>query len=216
MSLQEPISGTANHNVCSDGIVQPFRLLGWWQWMYRLSPYTYLIEGQGPRCACIFHFWLHVFNCVTLAIGHQLINCSDEELVTLEPPSSQTCGKSMASYISSCGGYLTNPDTSTACQFCLSRAVSTAVRTVKASKKNLRLQLRHSRNHKPTVYVRPIPVTVWRTPLDWTRGNRSTTVWLRSFNQFKLVFAATSWDCLKPVLTGFLFCCILLYYCNYN
>ncbi|KAG6838733.1 hypothetical protein C0991_009116, partial [Blastosporella zonata] len=28
-----------------NGVLQPYRLLGWWQWMYRLSPYTYLIEG---------------------------------------------------------------------------------------------------------------------------------------------------------------------------
>ena len=52
----ESISGTANHNVCSDGVVQPFRLLGWWQWMYRLSPYTYLIEallGQGAFVSSI-------------------------------------------------------------------------------------------------------------------------------------------------------------------
>jgi len=55
------------------------------------------------------------------AIGHQLINCSDKELVTLEPPSGQTCGGFMASYISSRGGYLTNPDASTTCHFCSSR-----------------------------------------------------------------------------------------------
>ena len=29
----------------SNGVLQPFRLLGWWQWMYHLSPFTYLIEG---------------------------------------------------------------------------------------------------------------------------------------------------------------------------
>lgn len=28
-----------------DGVLQPYSQLGWWQWMYRLSPYTYLIEG---------------------------------------------------------------------------------------------------------------------------------------------------------------------------
>ena len=60
-------------------------------------------------------------NCVALAIGNQLINCSNEELVTLEPPSGQTCGEFMASYISSRGGYLTNSNASTACQFCSSR-----------------------------------------------------------------------------------------------
>ena len=37
-------------NVCSDGVLQPFGQLGWWRWMYHLSPFTYLIEallGQG-------------------------------------------------------------------------------------------------------------------------------------------------------------------------
>ena len=62
-----------------------------------------------------------MFNRVSLAIGHQLINCSDKELVTLEPPTGQTCGEFMARYISSRGGYLTNPDASTTCHFCSSR-----------------------------------------------------------------------------------------------
>lgn len=34
----------------SNGVMQPFRLLGWWKWMYHLSPYTYLesaLLGQG-------------------------------------------------------------------------------------------------------------------------------------------------------------------------
>ena len=56
-----------------------------------------------------------------LAIGHQLINCADKELVTLQPPSGQTCGEFMAGFISNRGGYLTNPDASTACRFCSSR-----------------------------------------------------------------------------------------------
>ena len=44
----------------SNGVLQPFRALGWWRWMYRLSPYTYVIEGllgQGthgvPRSICL-------------------------------------------------------------------------------------------------------------------------------------------------------------------
>jgi hypothetical protein len=28
----------------SHGVIQPFRELGWWKWMYRVSPYTYMIE----------------------------------------------------------------------------------------------------------------------------------------------------------------------------
>ena len=36
----------------SNGVLQPFRQLGWWRWMYHLSPYTYLVEalmGNGER-----------------------------------------------------------------------------------------------------------------------------------------------------------------------
>ena len=89
--------------------------------MYHLSPFTYLIEallGQGGFISSIRDYMCSI---LSLAIGHQLINCSDKELVTLEPPSGQTCGEFMARYISSRGGYLTNPDASTTCQFCSSR-----------------------------------------------------------------------------------------------
>ena len=39
----------------SNGVLQPFSQLGWWRWMYRLSPFTYLIEGllgQGQYFIC--------------------------------------------------------------------------------------------------------------------------------------------------------------------
>lgn len=35
----------------SNGVLQPYRQLGWWRWMYHVSPFTYLIGallGQGP------------------------------------------------------------------------------------------------------------------------------------------------------------------------
>ena len=30
----------------SNGVLQPFAQLGWWKWMYRVTPFTYLIEGM--------------------------------------------------------------------------------------------------------------------------------------------------------------------------
>ncbi|KZP27013.1 pleiotropic drug resistance ABC transporter [Athelia psychrophila] len=84
-----------------NGVLQPYRQLGWWQWMYHLSPYTYLIEGLLGQ-----------------AIGKQSITCSATELVTLNPPSGQTCGTYMAEYISNAGGYLTNSNATSDCQFC--------------------------------------------------------------------------------------------------
>jgi len=87
--------------VTFNGVLQPFRQLGWWQWMYRLSPYTYLIEGLLGQ-----------------AIGQQLVNCSPVEFVPINPPSGMTCGQYMQPFISFAGGYLTNPEASTSCQFC--------------------------------------------------------------------------------------------------
>ncbi|KAK2462635.1 hypothetical protein APHAL10511_005368 [Amanita phalloides] len=88
------------------GVLQPFRQLKWWRWMYRLSPYTYLIEGLLGQ-----------------AIGHTTISCSRVELVSLDPPSGLTCGQYMGSYISVAGGYLVNPNATSACEFCSEREV---------------------------------------------------------------------------------------------
>jgi ATP-binding cassette, subfamily G (WHITE), member 2, SNQ2 len=30
----------------SNGVLQPYKHLGWWKWMYRVTPYTYIIEGM--------------------------------------------------------------------------------------------------------------------------------------------------------------------------
>jgi hypothetical protein len=56
-------------------------------------------------------------NCSS-AIGGQQVNCSAIEFVDITPPSGQTCGQYMDPYISFAGGYLTNPDATSACNFC--------------------------------------------------------------------------------------------------
>ena len=89
---------------CSNGVMQPFRLLGWWRWMYRLSPYTYLVEGLLGQ-----------------AIGKREITCAPLELATVTPPSGQTCQQFFERYISDNGGYLTNPNATSDCGFCAFR-----------------------------------------------------------------------------------------------
>ncbi|KAH9484099.1 Brefeldin A resistance protein [Psilocybe cubensis] len=87
-----------------NGVVQPFSQLGWWKWMYRLSPYTYLIEGLLGQ-----------------ALGHQEINCSPVEFVKVNPPDGQTCEAFLTAYISMAGGYVANPQATSACEFCSMR-----------------------------------------------------------------------------------------------
>ncbi|KAJ7852075.1 hypothetical protein B0H14DRAFT_3085739 [Mycena olivaceomarginata] len=70
-----------------NGVLQPFRALGWWQWMYR-------------------------------RLGNTMLPCAAVELLKVDPPSGQTCGTYFAKYISFAGGYLTNSDATSACEFC--------------------------------------------------------------------------------------------------
>ncbi|KAJ7067216.1 pleiotropic drug resistance ABC transporter [Mycena amicta] len=84
-----------------NGVLQPFRALGWWKWMYHLSPFTYLTEGLLGQ-----------------ALGKHAITCSAVELVTLEPPTGETCGQFMAAYIKNAGGYVANGDATSGCRFC--------------------------------------------------------------------------------------------------
>ncbi|KAK7033403.1 Brefeldin A resistance protein [Favolaschia claudopus] len=65
-----------------NGVLQPYRALGWWQWMYRVSPFTYLIEGLLGQ-----------------ALGKHSITCSPVELLRVNPPSGQTCGEYFSPYI---------------------------------------------------------------------------------------------------------------------
>ncbi|KAG9227093.1 hypothetical protein CCMSSC00406_0008293 [Pleurotus cornucopiae] len=87
-----------------NGVMQPFAHLGWWRWMYHLSPYTYLIAGTLGQ-----------------AVGHQDIVCSETEIAIVNPPSGNTCAQYFQSYIVNNGGYLNNPDAASACQFCSTR-----------------------------------------------------------------------------------------------
>ncbi|KIY47781.1 pleiotropic drug resistance ABC transporter [Fistulina hepatica ATCC 64428] len=80
-----------------NGTTQLYSQLGW----YRAAPFTYIIEGL-----------------IGYAAGHSKVVCSESEYVTVIPPSGQTCGEYMDTYISSSGGYLTNPNATSSCHFC--------------------------------------------------------------------------------------------------
>ncbi|KAG1750901.1 ABC-2 type transporter-domain-containing protein [Suillus lakei] len=84
-----------------DGVMQPFMELNWWKWMYRVSPFTYIIEGLLGQ-----------------AIGGEAINCSNTELVSVNPPKDLTCDKYMGPFMQFAGGYLTNPEAAEGCQYC--------------------------------------------------------------------------------------------------
>ncbi|KAF8477639.1 ABC-2 type transporter-domain-containing protein [Russula ochroleuca] len=90
--------------VTFNGVLQPYKHLGWWKWMYRVSPYTYVVEGL-----------------VGQAVGRHELTCAAIEYVTVTPPSGQTCQDYLSQYINNNGGYVTNPGAVDNCHFCAFR-----------------------------------------------------------------------------------------------
>lgn len=85
-----------------NGVMQPPRALpGFWIFMYRVSPLTYLISGVTST-------GLH---------GRQ-IHCADAELSVFNPPTGLTCGSYLEPYVKASGGQLYNPTATSNCQFC--------------------------------------------------------------------------------------------------
>ncbi|KAK6461711.1 multidrug resistance protein [Scheffersomyces coipomensis] len=79
----------------------PEVLPGFWIFMYRANPFTYLIQGL-----------------LSTGLANTNVVCAAEELVVFNPPSGDTCGTYMAPYISLAGGYLTDSNATSGCQFC--------------------------------------------------------------------------------------------------
>jgi ATP-binding cassette subfamily G (WHITE) protein 2 (SNQ2) len=84
-----------------NGVIQPFRGLGWWRWVYRINPFTYLVEGLLGQ-----------------AVGRQLVTCSDVEYVTVEPLEGMDCGGFLGYYIENAGGYLWDINATSQCRYC--------------------------------------------------------------------------------------------------
>lgn len=85
-----------------NGVLQPPSALpGFWLFMYRVSPLTYLIAGITAT-----------------GLHGRLIHCSAAELSVLNPPPGLTCGGYLDQYVTAAGGQLYNPAATANCQYC--------------------------------------------------------------------------------------------------
>lgn len=81
----------------------PTALPGFWIFMYRVSPFTYLVDAM-----------------LSVGVANTDVVCADNEYLTFAPANGQTCAQYMKTYIASSGGYLQTgtEDSTTACSFC--------------------------------------------------------------------------------------------------
>ncbi|KAK6455944.1 multidrug resistance protein [Scheffersomyces xylosifermentans] len=76
-------------------------LPGFWIFMYRCNPLTYLIQAS-----------------LSAGLANTTVVCKPEELVSFLAPSGTTCAAFMGDYIKIAGGYLLEPDSTSECSYC--------------------------------------------------------------------------------------------------
>ncbi|KAJ3846781.1 hypothetical protein EV368DRAFT_52263 [Lentinula lateritia] len=71
-------------------LVSPSKLPGFWIFMYRVSPFTYLVDAM-----------------LSVSLANAPAFCSSVEVSVFDPPSGQTCGQ-----------YLSDVNATSQCEFC--------------------------------------------------------------------------------------------------
>ncbi|KAL8388717.1 hypothetical protein RB599_010055 [Gaeumannomyces hyphopodioides] len=95
-----------NMTVLFNGVMITVTALpGFWQFMYYVSPATYLVKGI-----------------VAAGVSGRLVTCSNSELRVFQPADGLSCGAYMEAYLSAAGadgaGSLLNPNATTDCEYC--------------------------------------------------------------------------------------------------
>jgi ATP-binding cassette subfamily G (WHITE) protein 2 (PDR) len=85
-----------------NGVLQtPSALPGFWIFMYRVSPLTYLVQGMAGT-----------------GLHERPVRCAQAELSVFNPPQGQTCGSYMQQYLAAAPGQLYNPNATQGCEYC--------------------------------------------------------------------------------------------------
>ncbi|WAO94325.1 Hypothetical protein NCS54_01190400 [Fusarium falciforme] len=96
------------------GVLVPYSALpGFWTFMYRVSPMTYLIGAM-----------------LSTGVGLQNVECSNVELLMFNPPANMTCETYAGPFVQMAGGTLQNPQANDTCLFCPVASTDTYLATV--------------------------------------------------------------------------------------
>ncbi|THC96619.1 hypothetical protein EYZ11_003911 [Aspergillus tanneri] len=83
-------------------LATPEVLPGFWIFMYRVSPFTYLVSAM-----------------LSTGVSGTKAICETVEYLHFSPPPNSTCADYMSNYIDKVGGYLDNPSATSDCAFCV-------------------------------------------------------------------------------------------------
>ncbi|KAL7268765.1 Multidrug resistance protein [Rhizina undulata] len=94
-------------------LATPQVLPRFWIFMYRVSPFTYLVSAM-----------------LSTGVANNVVECASIELATFNPPSGQTCLEYMTAYMSLAGGKLIDPNATSQCKFCSITSTNTFLASV--------------------------------------------------------------------------------------
>ncbi|KAL5611837.1 hypothetical protein BROUX41_000589 [Berkeleyomyces rouxiae] len=97
-------------------LASPDDFPGFWIFMYRVSPFTYLSSGM-----------------LSVGLANTEVTCADNEYLNFAPPSGQTCAEYMSAWIAQEGGYLLNGSATDECSFCTIRDTNIYLDSVNSS-----------------------------------------------------------------------------------
>ncbi|KAF9690735.1 hypothetical protein EKO04_011273 [Ascochyta lentis] len=76
-------------------------LPGFWIFMYRVSPFSYLVSGM-----------------LSASTAHAEVTCAANEYLSLQPSIGSTCDSYLADFVQVTGGYVRNGNSTEDCQYC--------------------------------------------------------------------------------------------------
>ncbi|KAA8646937.1 hypothetical protein EYZ11_005672 [Aspergillus tanneri] len=82
-------------------VATPEAMPRFWIFMYRLSPFTYLVSGM-----------------LSTAVSGTEVNCDPIETLKVDPPGNQTCYEYLSAFAVNAGGRVQNPNATSACAYC--------------------------------------------------------------------------------------------------
>ena len=95
-------------------LATPEQLPDFWIFMYRISPFTYLVGGM-----------------LAIGVADSTVTCAENEYLRFDPLNG-TCGEYMAAYQSFAGGYVEVPDATSDCAYCPMGDTNVFLKTVHA------------------------------------------------------------------------------------
>lgn len=83
-------------------LATPSAMPGFWIFMYRLSPFTYIISGM-----------------LQTGVKDAPMKCSENQFLIFDPPAGSSCAEFLSPFLKAPdGGYLTNEAATSSCQYC--------------------------------------------------------------------------------------------------